>query len=571
MRIKSVSVKNFLSFGNHMETAKIDRNNLVLLIGKNGAGKSSLGQAITYALFGKTILKVKKHDLINKINNKELLVILEFEQHGNDYKVIRGMKPNIFEIYRNGELVNQSSSVLDYQYILETEIIGYNFELFRQLIMLSPISFVSFFEMGAYQRRAILEELLSLREISEMLSVLQGRISENKSLMTESSATLRELTNTVRTLNESLTTALNNAKEGSKKKKDEIQTLLSSVEGDREKERKISERLSEIDKETRTEQRRLLEEAQTKITSALGQLTYAANKMVTDSDFLHSNDICPSCQQSIETSHKEKLLESLSVRKLKASDGKAQLEEKLETVKNELIEHKEILKEYQNLENALKITRSNIQANLDKIKWLETESPVVDTSHLNEGIKHAASRLKETQSVVEELESQRDLLVTAKDFLSDDGIRKMIIKKYIPFITQRINWWLKELDFFAKVTISDEFEESIKVRGFDPTSYHNLSSGERSKLTLATVFAFRELLSLRNNSDLPFLWIDEILENIDVEGKTKLLWNLREIVEKNKISIYVVSHGLGGNVDPFHESIEMYKEGNFSKYRETLL
>ena len=572
MLIKSLTIKNFLSFGNTPETIRLDSLNSTIISGQVGAGKSTIGEAITFGLYGKTLRNLKKSEISNKLNKKDCLVEIEFDSKGHQYKVRRGISPNIFEIYKDGVLVNQSASVLDYQGVLETEVIGYNFHLFKQLIVLNPVSYMSFFEMKTGARRELLEELLGLQEVSTMNQFLQGYISENRSQTTSVSASLKEVGNTIKTLHSGI-------KESKEKQNNNLDTIRTELEALRTKRATVQQKFDAInskalglnDESTLTS--RITE--QETLLRRMGDLVVEMKSIVARNNkelqFLKENHECPMCHQEIGTDHKDNLTNQLqdvndvTVSKMETVLNKIEQVKGHQTAdKTTLDEYRNILKTSEQLSYALKLLDKDIQ-NLE-LRLTET----VDDSNvqfLESELMSAIGRLEEFQQQMAELTKQSQLYNSVKDFLSDSGIRKVVVAKYVPYVVSRINYWLERLNLFARIKINEDFEEEIRLRGFDPTSYANLSSGEKAKVSLSLVFAFRELLALKTNSNISILCFDEILENLDYQSKQDLFYTLRGIATKENITILTVSHSVVSDFSPFDARLVVEKSGQFSKIR----
>jgi DNA repair exonuclease SbcCD ATPase subunit len=568
MLLEQIKAKNFLSFGNAEEMVKLDTPGLHFLAGKNGSGKSSIQEAITFALFGKTARNVKKNELVNKINRKDCRVELTFTQRDNRYKIIRGISPNIFEIYKDDVLVSQSSTVIDYQLILEKEIIGYNFDLFRQLVVLNPTSFVSFFEMKSRERRNLLEELLGLHEIGLMNQSLQSYIAENKSQVSSINGSIREVQTSSKTISQGLTEAKSKKHEEESNIHNLIEDLISKRKMVQEK---VDEIYADIDSLNITEVEKHIEEHDSliqKMQSVISEYKVIIQQYTKELNFLEQHESCPLCKQHIDETHKNALVTDLTEKTTKSSEKISAIDNKINEFSETRRDLSSTVEKYiklndtlRQLNSAIMLIDRDISSASDK---LNTVNSNFNVDFLSTELQKSMDRLLELEESLTELTKQSSLYQSTKEFLSDNGIRRIIINKYIPYITARINYWLETMDYFAKVEIAEDFEETIKVRGFDPTRYASLSSGEKAKLTLSLVFAFRELLELRNNSSIQYMMVDEIIENVDADGKIGLMWHLRNIAEKTNSSIFVVSHGIQ-NTDPFNNIITVTKPGNFTK------
>lgn len=568
MYFEKITIRNFLSFGNHTEELILDNHNLTQCIGKNGAGKSSFWNAVAFALFGQTIKGLKKNEIPNNINKKDCLVTIHFKKNSNSYVVERGLSPNIFKIYKNDELIPQISNVYGYQEMLERDILGYNFELFKQLIVLSGHHFTPFFKMNTGKRREILEELLSLKELGEMEKVLKGYIAENKSATKTSRALLVELTSLIKRQNELLKKSKEKAEQKItqinsqvNEKQDRVSMLNDDIESmknilvqDNIDVQKLQAEIAEINEKIAQNKKKI---------SDFKTLVKHHDKTI---HYLENHTSCSTCQQDISEDFKIKAISKTKNDISYLLENAAEFETLNETYQSKLNSLNDTFEDVKRIAISIKNTQSQIQNLQSEISILQEQIQTDDediSDSIKEELKQLSERYLNLQDEINSLADKSELYDTAKRILSDDGVRKTIINKYIPFITSRINHWLNELELFATVTISDTFEEEIKMRGFDTVRFESCSMGEQTRLTLATVFAFRELLQIRNNEISNLLMLDEVIGNLDVDGQYKLLKSLKGICRENDVSIFVVSHS---NLDEeaFDSNIVMTKQANFT-------
>jgi DNA repair exonuclease SbcCD ATPase subunit len=422
--------------------------------------------------------------------------------------------------------------------------------------------------MKSRDRRNLLEELLGLHEIGMMNQSLQGYIAENKSQTSTIYGSIKEVQSTSKTISQGLNEA--------KTKRDIEETTIHNKIKELEAKRKyvqdkidsIYTEIDSLDIDTVEENIETHDSLILKMNSIISEFNVLIQQYTKELTFLQQHEFCPSCKQEINESHKTTLVSELE-EKISSST------KKIDVVSDKINEYSGIrsnlgstLDRYVTLNNSIRQLNSAIMLIDRDINSEVAKLNMVNTSFnidfLNRELQKTTDRLIELEESLSKLTAQSNLYQTTKDFLSDNGIRKIIINKYVPYITSRINYWLETMDYFAKVEIGEDFEETIKVRGFDPTRYASLSSGEKAKLTLSLVFAFRELLELRNNSQIHYMMVDEIIENVDADGKISMMWHLRNIAEKTNSAIFVVSHGIQ-STDPFHNVITVTKPGNFTK------
>jgi DNA repair exonuclease SbcCD ATPase subunit len=571
MQIQSISIKNFLSFGNTVETVNLEQSQSLIISGQVGAGKSSISEAISFALYGKTLRNLKKSEIPNKLNKKDCLVECNFLSRGHQYRVVRGISPNIFEIYKDGTLVNQNSTMLDYQQVLESEVIGYNFHLFKQLIVLNPVSYTSFFEMKTSARRELLEELLGLQEVGIMNQFLQGYISENRSQLTSATASSKEVSTSIKTIHSGIT-------ESKEKQLVNLESLNASLEQLRNRRELIQQKTHEVQNQIKdlnvTNAQSMIQDQQSligKIQSILTEMRTIVTRNNKEIEFINNHDECPTCYQKISSEHRETLTAQLDEVTTSTQQKIQAVNEKLKQVSSTkdsfdsvLLQHQQLESTLGQLETALKLIDKDIENTEQKL------SATVDDSNiqfLQNELMNLATRLSDLQQQIATLTTQSQLYAAVREFLSDNGIRKVVVAKYVPYVVSRINFWLDRLNLFAKIKINEDFEEEIRLRGFDPTSYANLSSGEKAKVSLSLVFAFRELLALKTNSNINLLCFDEILENLDFQSKQDLFYTLRGVAARDNISILTVSHSVVSDFSAFDARLIVEKVGQFSKIK----
>ena len=562
---KKIKWKNFLSTGNIFTTIDLTKNKTTLIVGENGAGKSTLLDAITFALFGKSFRKINKPQLMNSITNSNLVVEIDFSISNTEYKIIRGMKPTVFEIYKNGSLMNQSSDSRDYQNILERQILKINYKSFCQVVILGSATFLPFMQLSTPQRREIIENLLDLEIFTTMNTLLKDKVTENKediasvlnkkTLIEEKIKLIKENILYRASDNNLLIQEKKTTIEDTRAKIKDHTTTLDSVSSE------IKKRLDLIKDETKlSKKEKTLNEYKIKIISN-------KERVEEEIKFFDENDDCPTCKQKIDDAFKN---ESITEKKQKIKDfvdALEKLEEQLTTVEDSI---KKINTEKKNI-NTLRLEESQ---NTTKIKSLEDyiqnlEKEIKKLSDRKdddqtEKIEQYENELKEVETTYNELIKNKNTLSACSTLLKDNGIKSRIIQKYIPIINTLINKYLTNLNFFVKFELDEEFNEKIKSRHRDEFSYSSFSEGERMRINLAILFAWREISRMRNSINTNILIMDEVFDSsLDVNATDEFLKLINAQDEKS--NIFVISHKTEQLNDKFEKIIRFKKIKNFSR------
>jgi DNA repair exonuclease SbcCD ATPase subunit len=402
--------------------------------------------------------------------------------------------------------------------------------------------------------------------------VLSGYIAENRSQLTSATTSSREVSQQIKSTQSGIQSISEKIEANSEALQNEMNTLMAKREQlhaihQKEANNEIDSRLESIQSKLSSS-----EDLVRKARDIMAELRSISNRNTKEIQFLESHSECPTCRQTITDDHKSSMTNELTTTNDETITKIQSIQEKINTIAETQGEYKAELDEINNsrarlnkISQALQLVDRDIK-NLQSRLTEHTETDQLE--YLKETLNTSIERLTTLQESIASMTELSQLYHTTKDFLSDDGIRRVVVAKYLPYIVARINHWLEKMDYHAVVLIDDNFEETIKVRGFDPTKYSALSSGEKAKLSLSLVIAFRELLEIKNNSNIQLLIIDELLENMDATSKTSLFWNLRSIAEQTETSIFIVSHAVTDNFDPFHRVLEVQKSGNFTKTRE---
>jgi len=545
----------------------LDETKTTLICGKNGVGKSQVMDAITFALFNKPFRKINKPQLVNSINNKNCLVEIEFKIGRIKYVVCRGMKPNIFEIYKNGKLLNQSADNRDYQEILEKRIIGMNYKTFCQIVILGSANWTAFMSLSAQARRNVIEDLLDIEVFSIMNVLLKNKNSENKRKLQDLNTRITILDNTIKLNTEYRQSLKKNQQKEIDLKQKQIEAQNKQI---KEHEIKIDILQKEIDELTVklkevTKTREQIQKHKNKIL----QINQIKTKIQKDINFYKKNDNCPTCKQEIPETFKSQIIG----KNVKKENLTQEISQKLESILKKLEQY---IKEYSDisekiatknkeLQNHLvSITVSNhvTQNLLKEIKKLDNKQDKFSTDIKNEK-KERSQKLKEKEKCINE----REIYNVANMLLKDNGIKTQIIKQYIPIMNTLINKYLERMEFFCQFLLDENFNEKIKYRHKDIFSYDSFSQGEKMRIDLALLLTWREISKMRNASPINLLLLDEIMDSsLDSAGTEEFIRIISELTGDN--NVIIISHKVDQIGDKFGRMIVVTKKKNYSQFKE---
>ncbi len=564
---KSVTYKNFLASGNN--PIKIDLNNhgSTLIIGQNGAGKSTIIEALVFALFNKSFRKVNKNQLINTINEKDCVAEVEFSIGSVEWKVRRGIKPSVFEIYKNGTLLNQSSSAVDQQKWFEQSVLKLNYKSFTQIVVLGSSTFVPFMQLPAASRREIIEDLLDIRIFSTMNVILKDRVKtsteELKSFETQISF-LKEKADMQQSHIKSLEKT---AKKSISQKEDKIIELQESVDN-------INEEITGLYQKIEKENNKLkkFDGIENKIKKLEKEITTHVNlisRTEKEQDFFKIHDKCPKCTQVLSEELKEsqvsECLNIIETSKTAVDKFKSQLDKTTSILQKQA----NINGNVADLNWSVKSKLNDIKSSTNLIKEIKGEIETlkndnVDIAGEKEKLSAIATQGVEVQKNIVELKKERRNYDLISTLLKDGGIKSMIIRKYLPVMNQLINKYLQALDFYVNFTLDEEFSESIKSRYRDDFTYASFSEGEKMRIDLALMFTWRSVAKLKNSANTNLLILDEVFDSsLDVAGTEDFLRIIRGIYEDT--NIFVISHKGEILLDKFDRVLKFEKIKNFSR------
>ena len=564
INFKYVRWKNFLSTGNQPTEIQLDKNPTTLIIGENGAGKSTVLDALCFGLFGKPFRTISKGQLVNSINNGATMVEIEFSIGTVEYKIIRGIKPNKFEIYQNGKMMNQEANVRDYQKILEQNILKLNYGSFTQVVILGSSTFVPFMQLKARHRREVVEEILDIKIFSTMNLILKGKM---KTLLED----IRdmdyqyELTAEKVHLQENLIEDMKQNKDKIIEQKQKLidtntEEVKSRVEEKSMIEQENTNLLETINDRLQTEKK---QEKLKQIRATLSEKLTSHGKMTT---FFTENEDCPTCEQHIDETFKDGMLIKNNKSIDKLEDGLGKLKTELDNVFDRAGEIKKTTKMIADNQVSLAKINTSIKE-LEKFNVkLQTE---IDQYSKDSAGKNDTDKLTTLAKEYVDIAKQRTKLKetkvyyeTARTMLTDTGIKTKIIKQYLPIMNKLINKYLTSMEFYVNFTLDENFEETIKSRYRDEFSYASFSEGEKMRIDLALLFTWRAIAKMKNSTNCNLLMLDEIFDSsLDGTGTDEFLKILNTLSGEN---VFVISHKQDALADKFRETIRFEKIRNFS-------
>ena len=564
INFKYVRWKNFLSTGNRPTEIQLDKNPTTLIIGENGAGKSTVLDALCFGLFGKPFRTISKNQLVNSINNGSTVVEIEFTIGSVEYKVVRCIKPNKFEIYQNGKMMNQEANVRDYQKILEQNILKLNYGSFTQVVILGSSTFIPFMQLKARHRREVVEEILDIKIFSTMNLILKGKL---KTVLED----IRDidyqydLASEKIGLQENLIADLQQNKDKIVKQKQETVDLNKKEVTNRVEEKNKIEKQNEILLSSISDKDKI-ETKHSKLKEFRATLNEKHKSHTSMINFFESNEDCPTCQQHIDEVFKETMITSKKTDINQLDTGLSKLKTEMTSVNTLVNNIKHTTEEIR--ENTVNLAKINTS-----IKELEKFNVKLQTEidqYTKDGVGQSdTDRLRELKDISLEIGKRRTKLredkvyyEAARSMLMDTGIKTKIIKQYLPIMNKLINKYLTSMEFYVNFTLDENFEETIKSRYRDEFSYASFSEGEKMRIDLALLFTWRAIAKMKNSTNCNLLMLDEIFDSsLDGTGTDEFLKILNTLSGEN---VFVISHKQDALADKFRETIRFEKIRNFS-------
>lgn len=564
---KKIKFKNFGSFGNTWTEINLNKNSTTLVCGTNGSGKSfALLDSITFALFGKSFRKINLTQLNNSINKKNCVVELEFSIDNDDYKIVRGLHPKIFEIYRNDKLINQDAKNIDYQDVLEEQIIKMNYKTFTQVVILGSSAFVPFMQLTAADRRAVIENILDINIFSTMNVVLKTKITIAKENVTDISNKIelqKQKVQYQQKIVDNLAMRLNN---DVKKIQDEIEQHLIEENNflheiqklvDEKNSIILNDKIDGLVKDTKKNE------------TIISQYMFKISDLEKEVSFYNKTDTCPKCKTHLTDSLKSENIDSIN-------KNIVDLESSIEEIAKQNEDNEKIIaieQKNKNKINEIDSTIKDINSSIRELRGLVSykrkqleESNKIESDLIKEKTILKFEKI-EIVKLLKESDSLKDDLVYLKlagDILKDNGVKIKIIKHYLPSMNKFINKYLRAMDFFVQFNIDEEFNEVIKSRHRDEFSYMNFSEGEKMRIDLALLLAWREIAKIKNSVNCNLLILDEIFDSsLDAVGTDEVLKLLNAL--GTKTNVFVISHKADQILDKFTNTLTFEKKNNFSR------
>ena len=561
---KTLRWKNLLSTGNYFTEIALNSNANTLIVGTNGSGKSTMLDALCFGLFGKPFRAINKPNLVNSINNRDAVVEIEFSIGSKEFKIVRGIKPNIFEIYQDKVLLNQDAAVRDYQDYLERFILKLNYKSFTQIVILGSASFTPFMQLSSADRRAIIEDLLDIQIFSTMNGLIKERLSNNKDLTVAKKSDISLLMQKYQ-LKKEHQDKLNQDNEAKVKEYEEEILLhretIRTLHGDIDSLEQTKQTLSEVCAKIPENEKKI-----TAFKKVESQIESKISKVGNDRSFYEHNADCPTCRQAITMEFKEGQLTELGTKEHELASALTELQTKITDQENVVAELREKEKELSNVRIQLATTQTGVKGLNDSIIKLEKQIKQIQKPKEDVDEDELDTIKKEVEQAQDELKQLLDdkaYYDVASSLLKDTGIKTNIIKQYLPVINKLVNKYLTSMDFFVNFNLDESFKETIKSRHRDEFSYHNFSEGEKQRIDMALMLTWRAVAKLKNSSNTNLLILDETFDSsLDTTGTEELMKILHML---EGVNLIVISHKGDILQDKFLNVIRFGKEKNFSR------
>ena len=566
LTFKTITWKNFLSTGNHPTSVSLDSDNTSLIIGTNGAGKSTILDALTFSLYGKSFRKINKGQLINTTNEKNCFVEIEFTVNSTEWRVERGIKPNIFKIYRDGEELNQNSSAIDQQKWLEQNVLKMNYKSFTQIVILGSSSFVPFMQLPTNSRREVVEDLLDIKIFSSMNEIVKGRLRLVKDEIKTLELKKDNLKDKVEMQKNFIQQIEDKSQEDIAVKENNINNLLTE-------ENDLMNKNEEINNDVVVLQTKMtsLEGSASKLReygNIKGKLSQKISGIVKEHKFFTENRVCPTCSQDIDETFRVNRISDSQSKAEELQKGYTELMDAIKKEEERESQFQQISGDLSKLLNGITQNNTHINGCQKQIKRLEHEIQTITSQIANRNTEHEKleefrNNLQDTFETISEKKEKITYLDFTYNLLKDGGVKTQIIKKYLPIINQQANKYLQMMDFYINFKLDEEFTETIESPIHEDFTYQSFSEGEKMRIDLALLFTWREIARMKNSVNTNLLIMDEVFDSsLDGFGTEEFLKIIRFVIKD--ANIFVISHKEGLE-DKFDNVIKFEKQGNFSR------
>ena len=570
INFSKVRYKNFLSTGQQFIEVDLQKSNTTLVVGENGAGKSTMLDALCFGLFQRAFRNIKKDQLINSLNERDCVVEVYFTVGQKSYKVIRGIKPNIFEIWCDGDMLNQDAAQRDYQKHLEQQILKLNFRSFTQVVILGNASFVPFMQLRARHRRQVVEEILDIEIFSKMNLMFREKAKSQDEIIKQDDFQYSILDSKIEDKKAYIDDISNRGKDLADSKKVEIAKADTDIDN-------YNFKILDLRKEIAGLQKEILDETKvnnmkSKLHSMEAKLENTCNKHKKDLKFFETYDDCPTCQQAIDAAFKATMIDKKKEKVAELDSALGQIDKEIKTNQMRLdtinktmvvIREKELLiNRYETSIDQIEIQKRKLE---NEVALLTDEkiSTAEQTGELNE----LQEQLIQTDIKKKTDKEHKVYIDTARALMQDTGIKTKIIKQYLPIMNQYINKYLADMDFFVNFTLDEEFNETIRSRYRDEFNYHSFSEGEKLRIDLSILFTWREIAKLKNSTNTNLLILDEIFDSsLDTSGTDEFMRILHTTMGNE--NVFVISHKGDTLIDKFPRVLKFEKHKNFTRMAE---
>ena len=565
-----VRFKNFLSYGNNWTEIELNTHKDTLIVGENGAGKSTFLDALSYGLYMKPFRKVNNPQLVNSINKKHLKVEVEFTVGGNHYKVSRGHAPRTFEVYQNGDLLNQDAHTKDYQKVLEQQILKMNYKSFTQIVVLGSRNFVPFMQLSTTDRKTVIEDLLDIQIFSTMAALLKDKLSENRQ-------ELQSIEYEINLVEEKISVQEDYIVQVNQDKQQQLDKVKDQIESKRNDMDRLSKELAEVEAraEELYEQCEPLESVSNRVQQLLtleGQIETKIKKLKRQLEFYENNDECSTCGQKIDADFKRDVSANTSSSIVETEEGLSELDKQIQTNSNRVQDLKRVQDEARSAEGragAIKAEISSIRSIVESMEQdvHESKSATGNSKDAEQKLETLQENLEEIQKKKTYLRQKQSIYNTAQILLKDTGIKSRIIKQYVPVMNKLINKYLAAMAFFVHFHLDEEFKETIRSRHRDDCAYASFSEGEKMRIDLSLLFTWRAIAKLKNSASTNLLIMDEIFDSsLDSSGTDEFLKIIKELTSDT--NIIIISHKTDQLLDKFSNVVRFEKHKNFSRIAE---